>query len=129
MSDRPQERRQAQRVHAHLNLKVKLPLPDGSEQAASLETLNISSSGVYFRSDHFIEPMTKLEMDLDLPVPVKGTAGELEIAQVRCEGLVVRVTPDTPAEGSAPYEIAVFFTNIEPEGLASLEEHIALLLA
>ncbi len=128
MTDRPQERRQAQRVDASLKLEVRLACPDGSEKVASLETINISSSGVYFKSDHFIEPMTKLAMDLELQVPSAEPGLRPEMALVSCEGLVVRVTPEVETEECDSFEVAVFFTQIAEGGTETLERHIELLM-
>jgi c-di-GMP-binding flagellar brake protein YcgR len=123
MTQDGQERRRAQRVNA--NLKLEVAVPGGAGDKATLETINISSSGVYFRSNHFIEPMTKLAMDIEVDVPEDGGGGT---ALVSCEGLVVRVVPEAETAGCENYEVAVFFTNIAPEGMANLERHIALLM-
>ncbi|MFO7653935.1 MAG: PilZ domain-containing protein [Candidatus Krumholzibacteriia bacterium] len=122
------ERRKSKRVDASLRLEVRLSGEDGTVATSALQTLNISTSGCYFRSDHFIEPMTKLAMAMQVTVPgLDGDSGP-RLASIECEGLVVRVEPehDDPAVGQ--YDVAVFFTAIEPEGLAALEQHIALLL-
>jgi len=119
MSEIRQERRGAHRVDANLKLQVALPEGEGT---AALETINISSSGLYFRSDRFLEPMTKLALELEVAVP-DGNG----LALVPCEGLVVRTEPEAPADG-ADYEVAVFFTRIEAEARAVLERHIAMLL-
>jgi len=121
------ERRRAQRVEARLGIEVRLPRADGSLALANLETLNISTSGVYFQSDHFIEPMTKLDMLFQLPVADAGGGGE-RTAGVRCEGIVVRTVPERAQPGHDRYEVAVFFTHFEPDALQLLEDHIALLL-
>ena len=126
MSEMPSERRRAQRVDASLNLEVKFPLPDGSTGVASLETINISSSGIYFKSDHFIEPMTKLAMELEVSVP--GVGGGADLATVPCQGLVVRTNPEAVTDGCDDYEVAVFFTHIESDGMANLERHITMLI-
>lgn len=123
------ERRRAQRVDANLNLEIQLPQADGSVETASLETVNISTSGVYFKSDHYIEPMTKLAMELEVSVPGDGDGAPESTALVPCEGLVVRSVPETEVEGCDAYEIAVFFTHIDSEGMANLERHIEMLLA
>ena len=123
-----EERRSAQRVEANLTLTVKLRQPDGTEADAALETINLSTSGVYFKSDHIIEPMTKLAMGIEVTVPVAGGSGRSETALVECEGLVVRVTPEQPDDDCGSYEVAVFFTHIEPVGVDILERHIALLI-
>jgi len=126
MSGQGSERRRAQRVDANLKLEVRVP-GDGSK-TATLQTINISSSGVYFSSDHFLPPMTKLGMDIEVTVPGNDGA-QPGTAMVACEGLVVRSMPEAETAGCADYEIAVFFTNISPEGMANLERHIALLIA
>ncbi len=127
MADTKTNRRRSARINANLNLEVKVALADGSESTVNLETINISSSGVYFKSDHFIEPMTKLGMELEVCVP--NDDGESEgSALVPCEGLVVRSNPEAETEGCEQYEIAVFFTHIEPAGMDPLERHISLLI-
>jgi c-di-GMP-binding flagellar brake protein YcgR len=127
MAETKTNRRRSTRVSANLNLEVKVALADGSETTANLETINISSSGVYFKSDHFIEPMTKLGMELEVCVPdTEGDCSGSEL--VPCEGLVVRINPEAKTDGCSEYEIAVFFTHIEPEGMISLERHISLLI-
>ena len=124
MSGQSPDRRRAQRVSANRKLEVRVP---GGVRMASLKTINISSSGAYFRSDHFVAPMTRLAMEIEVSVP--GPDGEpTGTAMVPCEGLVVRVTPEAEAPGCDEYEVAVFFTNISPEGMANLERHIALLI-
>ncbi len=122
-----EDRRQARRVDASLNLEVRIPLDDGSHETASLETINISSSGVYFRSDKYLEPMTKLAMRLDVTVP-GDDQGSPDRAPVSCEGIVVRIEPEFATAAAEHYEVAVFFTQIEPDGMANLERHIAMLL-
>ncbi len=122
------ERRRAERLDANLKLEVKLSKADGSTETTSLETINISTSGVYFRSDHFIEPMTKLAMELEVTVPNPQNDAAGATAPVPCEGLVVRANPEGPVADCSDYEIAVFFTHIEPQGMDNLQKHIAMLL-
>ena len=126
MSESGAERRKAHRVHANLNLEVKFPRSDGSLEMTSLETINISSSGIYFKSDHFIEPMTKLAMELEVGVPTDSD--QVATALVPCEGLVVRTSPEAVTVGCDNYEVAVFFTHIESDGMANLERHITMLI-
>ncbi len=119
MSEKPEDRRGSRRVDASLNLQVDLP----QGGPATLETINISSSGLYFRSDRFLEPMTKLAMELEVTVP-DGDGR----AMVPCEGLVVRTQPEAETVDCDGYEVAVFFTHISPDARAVLEQHITLLL-
>ena len=120
MSENRDDRRGARRVDANLKLQVAV---SDSQDAAVLETINISSSGLYFRSARFMEPMTKLALDLEVTVPDGDGTG-----RVPCEGLVVRTDPERETEGCTDYEVAVFFTHITPEARTVLERHIALLL-
>ncbi|MBD3221712.1 hypothetical protein GF314_10760 [bacterium] len=122
------ERRRSQRVDARLRLQVYLDGDDRSSEPASLETVNISTSGVYFLTDHYIAPMTKLALGLEVAVP-GPEEDDPDLALVPCEGLVVRIQPEEPAEPGQQYEVAVFFTRIEPDGQAILEDHIEFLLA
>lgn len=129
MTDNQIDRRRSNRINANLKLEVELPRVDGSADKATLETINISSSGVYFKSGHFIAPMTKLAMEFEVTVPSASDSDGVELAPVPCEGLVVRTEPETETDGCDDYEVAVFFTHIESEGAAILERHIALLIA
>jgi hypothetical protein len=129
MTENRIDRRKSSRINANLKLEVELPRAGGAADKATLETINISSSGVYFKSGHFIAPMTKLAMEFEVSVPGDSGADAVEMAPVPCEGLVVRTQPETETDGCDEYEIAVFFTHIEAEGAAILEKHIALLMA
>jgi hypothetical protein len=128
MTENQADRRKASRVNANLKLEVTLPRTDGTAEKSTLETINISSSGIYFRSDHYIEPMTKLAMEIEVAVPSDADGGGEGMAPVPCEGLVVRTIPDAPDVGCDNYEVAVFFTHIDATGAANLERHIALLI-
>ena len=122
------ERRRAQRVDARLRLQLYLDGAEGERGgAAELETINISTSGVYFRSGHHIAPMTKLAMGLELAIPGSDRP-DADLALVQCEGIVVRTEPEQD-QGDGEYEIAVFFTWFESEGQAILADHINLLIA
>ena len=93
------ERRGARRVEARLSVQVVLHGADGAPSTATLETINISTSGLYFRSERFLEPLTKLALELELDVPGDGD----EPAATRlfpCEGMVVRSTPEAEDPGS-----------------------------
>ncbi len=121
------ERRRSQRVDASLRMQLYLGGDGTAGEATELETINLSTTGVYFRSDHFIAPMTKLALGLELTVPGAGE-GERDLALVQCQGLVVRTIPEEQMAEGTEYEVAVFFTWVEPDGQSILEEHIDLLL-
>lgn len=122
------ERRGARRVDAKLSVQVVLPGADGAPSTATLETINISTSGLYFRSDRFLEPLTKLALELELQVPAGGNS-PAEPRLFPCEGMVVRSTPEGEVPDCTDYEIAVFFTHVDDDSAAALEQHIAAALA
>jgi hypothetical protein len=117
-----EERRKSRRVEATLALNLHIDLP-GMEGAAAPETINVSSTGVYFRSTRYVEPMTKLSLNFDVPTDDEGGTGH-----VTCEGIVARVVPEIPAPDADEYEVAVFFTVIDADSLSNLESYIALRL-
>ena len=114
------ERRRSHRVDAVLNLNLHLQLgPDG--EPTELETINVSSTGMYFRSNHYVEPMTKLSLTFDVNVRENDAPTPKPVA---CEGIVARVVPELPGEAVDGYEVAVFFTTIDAESLHHLERYI-----
>ena len=86
------------------------------EDAAHVETVNVSASGVYFTSTTFIEPLTKLRVVLDIP----GEAGQP--GGLVCDGVVVRTEPDAGETGVTEYQVACYFTDVADT--ARLEKYI-----
>jgi c-di-GMP-binding flagellar brake protein YcgR len=119
------ERRRSQRVDARLRMQLYLDREGTDGAATEFETINLSTTGVYFRSDHYIAPMTKLALGLELTVP-GAEGGTHDLALVQCQGLVVRTLPEDETAKVNDFEVAVFFTWIEPDGQRILDEHIAL---
>ena len=119
---RDEERRKSERVDATLALNLHLELP-GLAEGLAPETINVSSTGVYFRSTRYVEPMTKLSLEFDVLTEESGTT-----SPVHCEGIVARVIPEIPAPDVDFYEVAVFFTVIDADSLSHLERYIALRL-
>jgi len=76
------------------------------EDAAHVETVNVSASGVYFTSTTFIEPLTKLRVTLDIPAE-PGKSGGLV-----CDGVVVRTEPEAHEDGVTEYQVACYFTDV-----------------
>lgn len=95
------ERRGAVRVPARLAMEIKV-----GEDAAHVETVNVSASGVYFTSPTFIEPLTKLRIVLDIPGE-GGRSGGLV-----CDGVVVRTEPEVEEAAVSEYQVACYFTDV-----------------
>ncbi|MFH0754750.1 MAG: PilZ domain-containing protein [Candidatus Omnitrophota bacterium] len=87
------------------------------------ETKNISSSGVYCRVSTYLEPMTKIQVMLMLPV---RKMGKVSTKKVVCGGVVVR-TENIP--GKNEFNTAVFFNDIHPRDSRVLAQFVEGLLA
>lgn len=83
------------------------------------ETVNISRSGAYCKVDKYIEPMTKLKVNLLLP-SAKGSKGTGK--KVACEGVVVRVEPITHENA---YSLAIFFNNLSQRDSELISDYVA----
>jgi hypothetical protein len=108
------ERRKSPRVDAELPIAV-----EGGPSEAAGKTLNISENGVYFEVPHFIEPLTKVRMELLVP-----TDKDEEGVRLGFDGVVVRVEPEEPSDHPGPFRVAVFFTQVPDQSLEALKAFI-----
>lgn len=111
------ERRRAPRIPARLAMEIEL----GGKRLGGAQSINVSANGIYFSSQTYIEPLTKLRITLVLPKE-SPMAGEGRL--VRCEGIVVRTEPDSPLREQGSYEIACYFTDVREEDREILESYI-----
>ena len=109
------ERRRSSRADAKLSMRVESAPSDGERTQIVTETQNISASGVYCTSLHYLAPASKVELTLVLP-RLPGSTG------AKCEGIVVRCEP--PARGERGYELACMFTGLDERRRALLEEYV-----
>ncbi|MBN1164456.1 MAG: PilZ domain-containing protein [Candidatus Krumholzibacteriota bacterium] len=110
------ERRRTPRVNVNLPIIVS-----GEKGDENGRTLNISTNGVYFESPRFIDPLTKVQMELVIPL-----AGDKDRKNdtVSFDGIVVRVEPEKEDADTALYRIAVFFTFLNESSLEILSNFI-----
>ncbi|MEQ1833493.1 MAG: PilZ domain-containing protein [Candidatus Eisenbacteria bacterium] len=118
---RGRERRTSARADAKLSMRVEAGAGAGSPQIVT-ESQNISSSGIYCLSSHYLAPLSKVQLTIVLPrVPgSEGAAQEL----VKCESIVVRCDQRTGDRSETPYELACMFTGLEPERRRRVEEFV-----
>lgn len=95
-----QERRQAPRIAEQIPVAIQ----DAGEEFRT-ETQNISTAGAYCTLNRFIAPMTKLQLQCELPDGARRV-------RIRCSGVVVRIEPSVPSPERALYNIAIFFTEL-----------------
>ena len=108
-----QERRRAHRVDAHIPCRIAHE--DGDIVS---ETVNVSRSGAYCRLDKRIGVMTKLKIQILLPI----RKDEKTLTKtIHCQGVVVRVEP-CPETGN--YDIAIFFSEISQRDAVAIDDYV-----
>lgn len=119
---RRRERRVSMRVDARLSMRVE-GTPDGSASAQIVtESQNVSASGIYCLSSHFLPPLSKVQLTIVLPkLPGRTHAQEL----VKCEGIVVRCELLAQKKSDPRYQLACMFTGLERSRQELLEEFVA----
>lgn len=83
------------------------------------ETGNISRSGLYCKVDRYIEPMTKLKLNLLLPIRKNGKDVS---RQVVAEGVVVRAEQIGDTES---HYVAIFFNDISQRDAESIADYVS----
>ena len=111
------ERRSAPRVSD----QVRLSLQDAKGEIQA-ETKNLSACGVYCALDAFIPPMTKLQLQFELPV------GRRHV-RVKCEGVVVRVDPVVTTESTARYHTGIWFSELSSRDRDTISHYVRERLA
>ncbi len=111
------ERRKSQRADAQLSVGIA-----GAEagEAVSVSSINISAGGVYVEMSHFIEPLTKLALKLEIPGPTDGDPA----VTVETDAIVVRTAPDSPSDSVEVYEVACAFLELKDEYRDAINRYI-----
>jgi c-di-GMP-binding flagellar brake protein YcgR len=119
-STRRRERRAEARVDARLSMRLKGTRADGDLTQIVTESQNISVSGVYCLSPHYLAPLSKVDLAIVLP-RLPGGRGTKDI--VSCEGIVVRC--DACAHRSeGQYQLACMFTELDLRRRQRIEEFV-----
>lgn len=112
-SNYSKERRRDPRFLGNIPLKIS---SDNFDLVT--ESKNLSRSGVSCRVSQYIEPMTKLKIQLLLPFKRKD---KVTTKKVSCGAVIVR-TESEPANGA--YNVAIFFNDIQARDAATLAEYV-----
>jgi hypothetical protein len=111
----PKERRSHSRTDVRLTAGMRRA--EGGEPLA-VTTVNLGAGGVYVEVPHFIEPLTKLEIALDLPAPAGNT-------RIEAEAIVVRTFPEQETAGTGRYRVACAFLALSDEHRTLLQTWVA----
>ncbi len=112
-----EERRQAPRVDNNIPLKIS-----SGDFDIVTESKNLSASGAYCLVDKQLSPMTKL--NIQLLIPLKGK-GKTIVKKVCCEGVVVRSQIHSNQES---YQVAIYFSDIKEKDKKCITQYIDNLL-
>ncbi len=115
MTNSPQgsERRRDPRLENSIPLKI---VQKGIN--ISTNTVNVSRSGAYCTVDQYIEPMTKMKIDLMVPVRQNG---KFVSKKISCDGVVVRAEE---CEDGKSHNIAIFFNDIAQKDAERIAEYV-----
>ena len=108
-----------QEKRRHLRVEHSVPLKISSELGDILtETKNLSCSGAYCRVVQRLEPMTKLKVHLLLPLRKND---KVTAKKITCQAVVVRTQA---VSGQEYYDTAIFFSDITPKDIRTINEFI-----
>jgi c-di-GMP-binding flagellar brake protein YcgR len=110
------DRRQESRVPAQVAVGIK----GAGAEALTVSSLNLSAGGVYVQVPHFIEPLTKVALVLDVPGPTPGD----ESVRVETEAIVVRTVPETEEADTDTWEVACAFLALKDEYRDAIHRYI-----
>jgi hypothetical protein len=117
MFSTPQEKRR------HLRVDYKIPVKISSDHGDILtETKNLSCSGAYCRVAQRLDPMTKLKVQLLLPL---RKAEKLVTKKIICQAVVVRAQA---VDGEVYYDTAIFFSDIASKDSRTINEFVEAMM-
>ncbi len=113
-----EDRRRSPRVENNIPLKISCEDFD-----IVTESKNLSSSGAYCFVDKRLEPMTRLS--IQLLIPLKRNNKKV-IRKIRCEGVVVR---SQSLKGQQGFCLAIYFSSIKEKDKIFISQYVDSLLA
>ena len=113
----------SQEKRRHLRVEHSIPLKiSGGHGDILTETKNLSCSGAYCRMTQRLEPMTKLRVNLLLPLRKNN---KLTTKKITCQSVVVRTQE---VAGEQCYDTAIFFSDIAPKDSRAISEFVESVL-
>ena len=109
------------RADAQLSMRVEGGTADGAMLPIVTESRNISGSGVYCLSPHYLAPLSKVALTIVLPA-VSGRTPSQRL--LKCEGVVVRCQADEGARRKRSFQLACSFLDLESGIRDRLEEYV-----
>lgn len=120
-SARGRERRVNVRADARLSMRVEGSSGTAAQARIETESQNISASGVYCVSSHYLPPLSKVALTLVIP-RVPGVIARREL--LKCDGIVVRCDTAEAGRGETRYELACMFAGLPSEHRSLVDEFV-----
>lgn len=117
------ERRASARTDANLSMRLMGGRAESALPEFVTETENVSSSGVYCFSPHYLAPLSKVGLTLVLP---DRAADDLGDRMLKCEAVVVRCQQNPASARGRRYELACSFLDMDEEHRQMLDEFVTL---
>lgn len=115
------ERRTSTRADAHLSMRLDAATTTGAVPEFVTETQNISASGVYCYSPHYLAPLSKVGLTLVLP-PLAGARRGDQL--LKCEAVVVRCQQSPKGRPLPAYELACSFVGLDDQLRRLLDDYV-----
>ena len=115
MNRQKRERRLYPRIDRILTCRVQ-----GDDFDIVTETQNVSGTGAYCEVNRYIAPMTKLKLNLVLPVANHVA----QAAKISCQGIVVRTEPEDNLFLDN-YHVAIYFNRISKASLKKIANYVS----
>ncbi|TMQ69942.1 MAG: hypothetical protein E6K80_10105 [Candidatus Eisenbacteria bacterium] len=115
------ERRTSTRADASLSMRVEGEPQNGTLTHIVTESENISASGVYCSSPHYLAPLSKVALTIVLP---NQKATQRSRRLLKCDGVVVRCEPTRVGARPSVYELACSFIGLDPRHRLLLDDFV-----
>jgi len=115
------ERRHSVRADANLSMRVEGRPADGDLTLVETESQNISSSGVYCTSPHYLAPLSKVALTIVLPGR-SGASGRSSL--LKCSGIVVRCLPIGARTQAGGYQLACSFIALDQRHQSAIDQFV-----
>ena len=116
------ERRASARTDANLSMRLMGARAEALPEFVT-ETENVSSSGVYCFSPHYLAPLSKVGLTLVLP---DRRSDEITDRMLKCEAVVVRCQQNPATTAARRYEVACSFLDLDDDHRQLIDEFVTL---
>jgi hypothetical protein len=103
-------------------MRVESAMDGAAANQIVTESQNISASGVYCLSPHYMAPLSKVALTIVLPGQAHRNGTQ---RLLKCEGIVVRCLAPERGVRDRQYQLACSFVGLEQEYRKALDEFVA----